>query len=35
LDGKTYKCLLPENLEPPVDMNRDTMNKYPISKATK
>jgi aminobenzoyl-glutamate utilization protein B len=28
LAGKTYKCLLPADLKPPVDMNADTMEKY-------
>jgi aminobenzoyl-glutamate utilization protein B len=28
LAGKTYKCLLPDRLEPPVHMNADAMKKY-------
>lgn len=28
LGGKTYKCLIPEEMEPPIHLNEDVMNKY-------
>jgi aminobenzoyl-glutamate utilization protein B len=32
LGGKPYKCQLPDDLQPPVNLNKDTMDKYPIPK---
>lgn len=28
MDGRTYKCLLPEDMEPPIHLNEDVMAKY-------
>lgn len=28
MDGRTYECLLPEDMEPPVHLNADVMGKY-------
>jgi len=28
LEGKTYKCLLPDEMKPPVHLNEDNMRKY-------
>lgn len=28
MDGRTYECLLPEDMEPPVHLNADVMEKY-------
>jgi len=29
-EGKDYECLIPDDLSPPLELNRDTMEKYPV-----
>lgn len=31
-EGKEYECLLPEDAEPPLTINKDTMERYPVCK---
>ena len=29
-EGQDYQCLLSDDLKPPIEMNKETMRKYPV-----